>query len=270
MDLFVLAGSGRGIGRTTISLLLAHGLAQLGLKPLHVQILGDGECPSLMEENEALFSTIALPRGQGRTTGSDILKHAVHHGEVGPVVVDLPAGAVPDDLLGDTATRVILPMSTGRSEVQDVVRDFSALWRTYSSRGVPPIVILPVGWPSIMKPNDYEPVLEREAARARQSIVPPCRLIEPLGVPGFLLRAGPLIVDGKIDLPPLMKGPVAAITRAILRATESSYIAQAILRATASSQAATDLAGEPKHGHSVDRVMSKLAGQPRGYQPDGF
>lgn len=71
MEVFVCAGSGQGIGRTTASLLLACGFFEMGLEPLLIQVLASGEPPALRADEEAPFETARLVLADASSIGSE-------------------------------------------------------------------------------------------------------------------------------------------------------------------------------------------------------
>ena len=123
MEVFVCAGSGEGIGRTTASLLLACGFFEMGLEPLLIQVLASGEPPALRADEEAPFETARLVLADASSIGSEIKDLAGRHTELGPVIVDLPAQLFPEELLCDPRSRFLLPMMTDKAAIQRVVGD---------------------------------------------------------------------------------------------------------------------------------------------------
>ncbi|RDJ22013.1 hypothetical protein DWF00_27220 [Bosea caraganae] len=225
MELFAIAGSGNQIARLSISLLLALGFARRGMDPLLIRIPNNsGAAPSLPGEVRAPFATIALEPGDAGSTGAAILRRATAHGDQGPVVVDLPGGSVPSELLDDPRCHLLLPMATDKQELRQLAHDFARLARARSRPGNKSVVVVPIGWPAVLKQADYQRLLKREATRASSRVSPSIQDIVGFGVSDVVLGLGPLLIDGSVSPSPKLGNAAAAIARAVLRATGSSYI----------------------------------------------
>ncbi|MCU4180180.1 hypothetical protein [Bosea sp. BH3] len=236
MEIFALAGSGDQIARTSVSLVLALGLARRGLKPLHIQVLDDEDAaPVLSRPEHAPFTSLALAPGDAGPTGSGILQRALAHGDLGPVVVDLPGRDVPTRLLGHRHCNLLLPMATHRPELKRSAQDFAWLAARRSPFGSRNVFVVPVGWPSVLRQADYQRLLKREAARAAAAMLPAARHIVPRGISDVILGLGPLLIDGAVNSERQLAHEAAVIAQAVLRSTGSSWIESDPTRDTSGS-----------------------------------
>lgn len=224
MEAFILAGSTSGAGRTTASLLLALGMSKLGLDTLHIQVTGGDDPPLLQDATDLPFATAWFAPTNGRSMAAEIRARIPQSPEPAAVVVDLPASKGGRGSLADPAFRFLLLMSTGRADVECAARDFHDMAGATTPLPLALPWILPVGWPYILRPADYEPILDRVLRRSRIRPPPSNRVIQPGGIPMFDLRSEPLLLGGRIALSPLRAKAAEVIAYAVLKATGSSLI----------------------------------------------
>ncbi|WP_046863077.1 hypothetical protein [Microvirga massiliensis] len=170
MDVFALVGSKGGAARTTSSSLLALGLHELGLKPLHIQVVMSG-CPPVLElARDVPFTKTWIPAHACTAAAIAIRRHAAGFPQCAPVIVDLPAERIRADLVADPDTRILLPMRDGSLEIEWAASDYcdaeeALAWEIQQGRisdaSRPPAWFLPVGWPASLKAGDFAAILGR-------------------------------------------------------------------------------------------------------------
>lgn len=223
MEFFAVMGSGEAIGRTTLSLVLAHGLLGRGVRPLFVQVLREDEVPALAP-GASSFLSHTLQLGELGAEGIGLIDRVMSLGAFAAAVVDLPANVFPKRLLEAPGSHVLLPMPSQHTKLRNFARDFASLSAMPATQNGRSVVVVPVGWPVVMTSCDFEPLLEREAARGRHQVSPRASQIQSLGFTDSALVHLPAIVDGRINPDPLFEVLATRIARETLCRTESQLI----------------------------------------------
>lgn len=223
MEFFAVMGSGKAIGRTTLSLVLAHGFLRRGLRPLFVQVLREGELPALVPDASSILShTFQLEELGAEAIG--LMDRVMSLGAFAAAIVDLPAETFPKCLLEAPGSHVLLPLSSQQAKLRYFLRDFASISAMPAIPSGRSVVVVPVGWPVVMRPCDFEPLLEREAARERHQVSPRARQIQSLGVTDSALAHLPPIVDGRINPDPLFEELAVQLARQTLCQSGSELI----------------------------------------------
>jgi hypothetical protein len=89
MDVLALGGSKGGGSRTTSSVLLAAGARELGLHPLHFQVLPPGCAPSLDNARQVPFDTDLIPADDPELVAIQIRLLVQRGPECLPVIVSM-------------------------------------------------------------------------------------------------------------------------------------------------------------------------------------
>ena len=169
MDRFTFLGSKGGAGRTASSVLLAIGLSELGLRPLHLQVTMYRCPPAIGRAQDAPFATDWLSDEEA-SAPSAIQQRIARHPECMSVVIDMPARRITQGILYDIDGDILLPMLCGTEEIEATVRDYReirTLAQARSSSGgsrAPQQLsawIVPVSWPLSLRACDFASILSR-------------------------------------------------------------------------------------------------------------
>lgn len=168
MSTFILVGSKGGAGRTASGVVLATGLAAIGLRPLHLQLTLSGIRPVIALAEDVPFSTSWLPE---EAATFDAIRRAIEaHPECRTVVIDMTRRMVWELALNDPRAVVLLPMRRTAHEVEAAVLDYRdyLAYRTPVgashdapvSKG-PSIYLLPITWPENLSAGDIASKITR-------------------------------------------------------------------------------------------------------------
>lgn len=217
MSAFVLQGSKGGIGRTTSGVMLATGLASIGLQPIHLQITMSGASPVIATVKGLPFSAVSLPEDQA--TLEAIRQIIAAHPQCTTIVIDMPKQTTRGFNFLDLKTAVLFPMRRAPFEIEAAIRDYRDLQdrlkvfdgldgvrrsRRYSGW------LLPVGWPQSHTANDLALSVARFDTSTRSGLSPP-PILTP-GIPelprddlddlinGTSFRCSPIIADAAVSI----------------------------------------------------------------------
>lgn len=193
MKIDVLAGSKGGCSRSASSLLLAAGACELGFTPLHIQVVPSGRAPALGKVRRVPFEMASVAADGGEPPVAQILLHVRRRPDCFPVIVDTPCQRIRETMLMlvGIETRILLPMREEDPEIEWVTHDYR---EAKEERGrqrprrkplyqwEPPAWILPVGWPSSLRPSDFAAILHNRGLWL--STLRPYPVIHP-GIPKF-------------------------------------------------------------------------------------
>jgi hypothetical protein len=193
MEVDVFGGSKGGGSRTTSSLLLAAGARELGLHPLHVQVLPPGRAPALDNVRQVPFETALIPVDEPEVVAAQIRLLVQRRPECFPVIVDMPCQRICRTMLmlDGIEARVLLPMRDGAAELGRAIHDYrdalrasdtGDIRRQPSDRCKPPIQILPVGWSPSLRSRDFAAILRNRGLGLDDQ--PPYPVVCP-GIPKF-------------------------------------------------------------------------------------
>jgi hypothetical protein len=191
MDIDVFGGSKGGGARTVSSVLLAAGAQELGLHPIHIQVLPPGRTPVLDGVQQVPFDMAVVTANDGDLVAAQIRLH--RQGRHGPVIVDMPCQRIRETMLmlAGIEARILLPMREGSPEIQRAIHDYRDAQdevsghgsrRQWPDRWKPLAWLLPVGWPPSLRPADFKAILHNRGLRL--SDLRPISVISP-GIPRF-------------------------------------------------------------------------------------
>ncbi|WP_454656239.1 hypothetical protein [Bosea beijingensis] len=224
MEVFLITGSNASSIRTNTSLLVAFGLRLLGLETVHIQLTGRDEQPILRGEMPAPFATAWFSAIERPPSSAAIWDWIGQSATAEAVVIDLGVSAFEHGWIADPVFRILLPLATGEADVERVGRDFHAIAAALVPSGLVLPWILPVGWPPVMEPSDFKPVLDRALTRSGLPAPPSDRVIPPGGISTFEVRSAPPVVDGRISLSPKVATATEGIAYGMLKAMGSSLL----------------------------------------------
>jgi hypothetical protein len=121
MDVLALGGSIGGGSRTASSVLLAAGARELGLHPLHTEVLPFGRAPSLDHVQQVPFDTALTPADDWELVANQIRLLVQRKPECFPVIVDMLCKWFRTTMLiliGSRA-RILLSMWDGAGKLAD-------------------------------------------------------------------------------------------------------------------------------------------------------
>lgn len=223
MEIFLVSGTNANSIRTNTGLLMAFGLRLLGLETVHIQLTGRDEQPVLTGEMPAPFATAWFSAIERPPSSAAIWDWIGQFARAEAVVIDLAVSAFDHGWIADPVFRILLPLATGAADVGRVARDFHAIAAALVPSGLVLPWILPVGWPPVMEPSDFKPVLDRAMSRSGLPAPPSDRVIPP-GISTIEVRSVPPVVDGRISLSPKLATATEGIAYAMLKATGSSLL----------------------------------------------
>ncbi|KAA0069505.1 hypothetical protein [Tardiphaga sp. P9-11] len=182
MSMYILQGSKGGAGRTVSSVVLATGLAAIGLRPLHLQVTMSGIQPVIAFAKGVPFSTAALAE---HAATPEAIRHTIAaHPECSTVVIDMVKRTVWDTVFDNPTSVVLFPMRPAAVEIEVAVGDYRDLQTHQASasdphfrlhrqtarpryNARPPIAslargwLLPVAWPEDMDDHAVAAKVER-------------------------------------------------------------------------------------------------------------
>jgi len=225
MAIFVFAGSKGGSARTVSSILLAAGLRELGFSPVHAQLVAEGMPPSL-GRIDALPFAVSYTRSGDLKLVEAVLEASSHCGAShSHIILDNPALPIRKVLAyaTDTRMRILLPMRDGPQEIGRVLHDVHEIQEEASASDgpMPKVWILPVGWPSSLRPKDFFDILSRRGLKREPLLA--LSVLHP-GVP----RLDPLDLD--------FRGDENRFTLTEQQQDAAIRLAEAVLRANGEAQ----------------------------------
>jgi hypothetical protein len=121
MDVLALGGSKGGGSRATSSVLLAAGARELGLHPLHFQVLPPGCAPSLDNVRQVPFDTDLITADDPELVATQIRLLVQRRPECFPVIVDMLCERIRTTMhmLAGIKARILLPMPNGTGKFAD-------------------------------------------------------------------------------------------------------------------------------------------------------
>lgn len=168
MVAFVFLGSKGGSGRTASSVMLATGLARIGLRPVHLQLTQLGCAPVIALARGVPFATESLCQGQA--TPARLLRIIAAHSECSIAVIDMPRATTEQLPLPRFSAAAIFPMKRAAHEISTAVqdyRDFESFLKSKSSRDQDSTDrncspwLLPVSWPTSFSDRDLAVTISR-------------------------------------------------------------------------------------------------------------
>jgi hypothetical protein len=184
MNAFILLGSKGGCGRTASSVVLATGLAAMGMRPLHLQVTMSGCLPVIALAEDVPFATTWLP---DESANPDAIRRCIaRYPECASVVIDTPKLRVAQVGLPDFSAAMLLPMRRAPHEIEVAVRDYQELQSLISAasvrdselpRGQSAAWILPVTWPPNFDASDFATILGRFDASITSALPSPSVLM---------------------------------------------------------------------------------------------
>lgn len=224
MSVFIFAGSKGGSARTISSILLAAGLRELGFSPVHVQLVPDGT-PPFLGRIDGLPFAVVWTRSSDMNTVYVVLEASSSRGAAhSHVIIDTPAQPIRKALAyaAGTRARILLPMRDGVQEIERFIHDLHEIQEeaSASDESLPRAWIVPVGWPSSLRPKDYADILSRRGLKPGP--VPALSVIHP-GVPSL----DPLDLDFRDDanrftLTEQQQDAAIRLAEAVLRANDET------------------------------------------------
>jgi hypothetical protein len=171
MEIFVFAGSAPGAARTSSSILLAAGTQRLGLEPLLIQVLVEGNASVPANIGGMPFATSMIKAGRGERITDRIRARSRERAKPSPVIVDMPAQDVLETLLmlSGMQPQILVPLPEWVPDLGEPVADFRRLkdhrehWEDLKRQsgarpgpgfGQKPARLFPVGWPVGIVPDD--------------------------------------------------------------------------------------------------------------------
>jgi len=196
MNVFIFAGSKGGSARTVSSVLLTAGLRELGFSPVHAQLVPDGT-PPFLGRVEGLPFAVVWTRSGNMSAVEAVLDASSSRGAAhSHVIIDTPAQPIRKVLAyaAGARARILLPMRDGVQEIERLLHDLHEIGEetSASDEPLPKASILPVGWPSSLRPKDYADILSRRGLKPGS--VPALSVIHP-GIPSL----DPLDLDFQDD-----------------------------------------------------------------------
>ncbi len=121
MDVLALGGSKGGGSRTASSVLLAAGAGELGLHPLHFQVLPPGRAPSLDNVRQVPFDIDLIPADDPGLVAIQIRLLVQRGPECLPVIVSMLCKRIRTTMhmLAAIKARILLPMRNGAGKFAD-------------------------------------------------------------------------------------------------------------------------------------------------------
>ncbi|QND70268.1 hypothetical protein [Tardiphaga robiniae] len=176
MSTFILVGSKGGAGRSASGVVLATGLAAIGLRPLHLQLTLSGIRPVIALAEDVPFSTTWLPE---ETATPDAIRRAIEaHPECRTVVIDMTRRTVWDLALNDPRAAVLLPMRRAAHEIETAVQDYRDYFVHRTQVGAShhsrprSICLLPITWPEELSAGDIASKIARFDPAGSKSTAP--------------------------------------------------------------------------------------------------
>lgn len=120
---FIFLGSKGGAGRTASSVVLATGLARIGLRPIHLQLTASTLPPVLVGAEGVPFATASVPEHLAtKERIADILEV---HSDCATIVIDTPK-RTSSQFLFKRVSVALFPMRPARYEIEVAIRDYRA------------------------------------------------------------------------------------------------------------------------------------------------
>jgi hypothetical protein len=159
MSKFILLGSKGGAGRTASGVVLATGLAAIGLRPLHLQLTLSGIRPVIALAEDVPFSTTWLPE---ESATLDAIRRAIAaHPECRTVVIDMTRRTVweLETAVQDYRDYLVYRTPAGASHDAPVPKKRSAC-------------LLPITWPENLSAGDIASKIARFDPAGSKSSAP--------------------------------------------------------------------------------------------------
>jgi hypothetical protein len=189
MTTFILQGSKGGAGRTASSVILAAGLATIGLRPIHVQLTLSGIPPVIARAAGVPFATTWLPENDA--TPEAIQRAIAAKPKCDTVVIDMTRRPVWEIALKPRSV-TLFPMRRTPAEIEVALQDYEDLMihqdSVHSNEDVPNVQrhtnrILPITWPEDLSRSDLVAKVAHIEDPTQRGLAAPLILLP--GIPEF-------------------------------------------------------------------------------------